>query len=69
MGCGSFFPASLWKASFIVFALLVVICYGFEIASLVLKRGHYDTLDAVAGVIGCVIGMGGIILLILQGID
>lgn len=52
-----YFPASLWLASFIVFGLLVLICYGFELLSLILKRGHYDVMDAVAGVIGGVIGM------------
>jgi len=52
-----FFPAWHWMASFLVFGLLLAICYGFEIASLVFKRGHYDVMDAVAGIIGGVIGM------------
>lgn len=52
-----FFPASRWTGSFIVFGVVVLICYGFELASLVFKRGRYEVMDAVAGVIGAVVGM------------
>jgi VanZ family protein len=41
----------------LAFILLVAICYGFELFSLVTKKGHYEILDAVAGIIGGVIGM------------
>ncbi len=58
-----FFPDSLRLASLIVFGLLVFICYGFEVASLVLKRGHYDIMDAAAGIIGGLVGMAVIITL------
>jgi hypothetical protein len=57
-----FFPTSRWAGSFIVFGFVVLICYGFELASLVFKRGHYEVLDAVAGIIGAVVGMAIIIL-------
>lgn len=52
-----FFPASRWVGSFLVFGLVVLICYGFELVSLIFKRGHYEVLDAVAGVIGALLGM------------
>ena len=56
-----FFPASRWAGSLVVFGLIVLICYGFELVSLVFKRGHYEVLDAVAGVIGAVVFMAIII--------
>jgi VanZ family protein len=48
----------------ITFILLIAICYGFELFSLITKKGHYEILDAVAGIIGGVIGM--IIILLLK---
>jgi glycopeptide antibiotics resistance protein len=45
------------------FILSVVIGYGFELASKITGRGHYDIMDAVASVLGGLIGMGIIILL------
>lgn len=38
-------------------AMLVTGCYGFELFSLVTGKGHADHLDAVAGIIGGLIGM------------
>lgn len=46
----------------ISFILVVAISYGFELFSLITKKGHYDILDAVAGIIGGVVGMGIILL-------
>ena len=46
----------------ISFILVVAISYGFELFSFITKKGHYDILDAVAGIIGGVIGMGMILL-------
>ena len=48
----------------LAFILVVVISYGFELFSLITKKGHYDILDAVAGIIGGVAGMGIILLFI-----
>ena len=56
-----YLPFSIGWSSLLVFVLIVFICYGFEVASLVFKRGHYDVMDAVAGIIGGVIGMACII--------
>jgi hypothetical protein len=52
-----YFPDSPWAGSFIVFGFVLLICYGFELASLVFKRGHYDVIDAVAGILGGLMGM------------
>ena len=41
----------------ITFLFIVAVCYGFELFSLITKKGHYEILDAVAGIIGGSIGM------------
>lgn len=51
------FPSYLLLASLILFVSLIVICYGFEVTSLVLKRGHYEVADAIAGTLGGMAGM------------
>lgn len=58
-----FFPSFLWLGSAIVLALIIILSYGFELWSLVFKRGHYDILDAVAGIVGGILGMAIIVLL------
>ncbi|MFS8082504.1 MAG: hypothetical protein ACMG51_03555 [Ginsengibacter sp.] len=37
---------------------IIGVSYGFEVLSLILKRGHYEIADAVAGIIGGLVGMG-----------
>ena len=59
-----FLPLFAWTGSLVVLLLIAAISYGFELASLVFKRGHYDVMDAVAGVAGGVVGMGLIVLII-----
>ncbi|MEO8111507.1 MAG: hypothetical protein ABI594_15790 [Ginsengibacter sp.] len=44
--------------------IVIAISYGFEIFSLITKRGHYEILDAIAAIIGGAIGIA-IILLVL----
>lgn len=44
-------------AAIIAFVLIVIISYGFELFSKFSNLGHYDVADAVAGIIGGVIGM------------
>ena len=46
----------------ISFILVVAISYGFELFSLFTKRGHYEIMDAVAGIIGGAIGMASILV-------
>lgn len=48
---------SRFAAIVITFILVIAISYGFELFSLITKKGHYDIWDAVAGIIGGVIGM------------
>jgi len=49
-----FEPANAWLFGFVS---LVIICYGFEWFSLITGKGHYDFIDAVAGIFGGVLGM------------
>ena len=46
------------------FIAVVIISYGFEVFSLITKKGHYEVLDAVAAILGGIIGMA--IILVLQ---
>ena len=52
-----FRPISWIWASMIVLFLVVAASYGFELISLVTGKGYYDLVDAIAGVIGGIIGM------------
>jgi len=52
-----FLPISWIWASMIVLFLVVAASYGFELISLVTGKGYYDLVDAIAGVIGGIIGM------------
>ena len=53
-----------WRiiGSAIVLFIIIVISYGFELTSLIIKRGHHDILDAVASIAGGVVGMAIILL-------
>lgn len=53
-----FFPQNYGLGILITFILIIALCYGFELFSLIAKIGHYEILDAVAGIIGGSIGMG-----------
>ena len=59
---GYLMPQHYQTGILISFILVVAISYGFELFSFITKKGHYDILDAVAGIIGGVIGMGMILL-------
>jgi hypothetical protein len=51
------FPANLRLATGVVFIVVVVISYGFELFSKVSGKGYYEVLDAVAAAVGGVLGM------------
>lgn len=51
-----FFPGSLYPTLF-AFFILALLCYGLEIFSLVTRRGHADNMDAIAGILGGLVGM------------
>ncbi len=58
------FPGQLVLETVITFILVITISYGFELFSKFTGKGHYEINDAVASVIGGVLGI--IILLIIQ---
>ena len=43
--------------------IVIAVSYGFELFSLFTGKGHYDFLDAVAAVIGGVLGIGAVLLI------
>jgi VanZ family protein len=44
-------------------AVLAAICYGFELFSKLTGLGHYEMKDAIAGLLGGIIGMIPVVLL------
>jgi glycopeptide antibiotics resistance protein len=48
---------SMFFASLLSFLVAVAISYGFEFYSLVSGKGHYEIMDALASVLGSMIGI------------
>ena len=57
------FPGRVVLDTIIVFILVIAISYGFELFSKLTGKGHHDLYDAVAGIIGGILGM--VIILML----
>jgi hypothetical protein len=55
-------PAHIATATIIAFTIVVIISYGFELYSKFTGHGHYEMMDAIAAIIGGVLGMGVILL-------
>ncbi len=51
------FSYSIPLSVFLSFIALAAISYGFELLSLLTGKGHYDIVDAVAGIAGGCIGI------------
>jgi len=60
-------PGQAGLSAAIVFSLIVIISYGFELFSLITGMGRYDFMDAVASAIGGALGMGAVLLFLLAG--
>lgn len=58
-------PGQLVTSTLIALAAVAAISYGFELFSKITGMGHYDFMDAVASVIGGVLGMGIALLVII----
>lgn len=56
------FPGQVVYGVVFTFVGILVISYGFELFSLVTGRGHHELMDAVAAVVGGVLGQGGLLL-------
>ena len=59
----SYYFSNAFTAASAATALLIFICYGFELFSLITKLGHHDLIDAVAGILGGAIGVGMVLIL------
>lgn len=62
------FFSFLLKTHFILSIVLtlifsIVIAYGFELFSKFTGKGHYEIMDAVAGVAGAVMGISAVLLI------
>lgn len=55
--CMYFLQLGTFAVTLIAFLLLAAICYGFELFSKVTGKGHYEMMDAIAGLIGGIIGI------------
>lgn len=47
----------------LAFIFSIAIAYGFELFSKFTGKGHYDVMDAVAGVLGAAIGIGSVLII------
>lgn len=52
------FPAQPGYVLITSILALIIICYGFELFSKITGRGHADNMDAIAGIVGGLIGIG-----------
>ena len=59
-------PTYLTITVWISFLLVLLISYGVELTSKLTKRGHYDLWDALASVLGGIIGIGLILLFVMN---
>jgi VanZ family protein len=55
--------AHIGLATLLSLIFSIAIAYGFELFSKFTGKGHYDVMDAVAGVIGAVLGITSILLM------
>ncbi|HEV7621202.1 MAG TPA: hypothetical protein VGO09_05695 [Flavisolibacter sp.] len=58
-----YMPAHILLGIIISFIIIIIISYGFELFSLITGKGHYEIMDAVAAIIGGVLGMGLLLLI------
>ena len=59
----AYWPLQPLTAFIISSVIIIAVCYGFELFSLITGKGHYELMDAIAGIIGGYLGMGAIVLL------
>ena len=55
--CHLYWPLQPVLAVIVSLIIIISICYGFELFSLITGRGHYELKDALAGIIGGVLGL------------
>ena len=60
------FPGQLVLETVISFILVTAISYGFELYSKLTGKGHYEVNDAIAAIIGGVLGIAIIIMVQLS---
>lgn len=58
-------PGDMVAASILALLAVVGISYGFELFSKVTGKGHHDVMDALASILGGIVGMGLTIAILL----
>ena len=58
-----FLHLPIWIIALLVLFTSFIISYGFELISLITKKGEYDFFDAIASISGAALGIGFILLL------
>jgi VanZ family protein len=56
-------PMHLYVATSVSLFIVIAISYGFELYSKFTGHGHYEVMDAVAAIIGGVLGMGAVVVI------
>ncbi len=51
------FPGFILTATIIALVVVILISYGFELFSKITGKGHYEIMDAIAAIVGGIIGM------------
>lgn len=57
-----FFPQQILFTTATVFVVVAIISYGFELYSKITGHGHHEIMDAIAAIIGGVLGIGLVLL-------
>ena len=53
-----FLPMRPVLATILSFSVVVAVSYGFELFSLITSKGHYEFMDALAAILGGIVGIG-----------
>ena len=61
-----FLPLHHGLATILSFIVVVAVSYGFELFSLITGKGHYEFMDAVAAVLGGVVGIGLVLIFVAR---
>lgn len=59
-----FLPMRHVLATIFSFSVVVVVSYGFELFSLITGKGHYEFMDAVAAILGGLVGIGVVLIVV-----
>lgn len=56
-------PGRIVTDTIISLLIVIAISYGFELFSKITGHGHYELMDAIAAIIGGILGIGAVLVL------